>query len=72
METLLPAQSTRKATLLPPRPGADSGAAALANEILKGGYAPDPVWVMDICETAEHEYRLLEIGGFSFSNLYAV
>ncbi len=53
------------------RPGAHDNASALATKIAKSGFAPDPVWVMDICETANHEFHLLEIGGFSFSNLYA-
>jgi len=26
---------------------------------------------MDICKTADNSYHLLEIGGFSFSDLYA-
>ena len=34
------------------------------------GYVPDPVWVMDICKTTDGEYHLLEIGVFSFANLY--
>jgi hypothetical protein len=27
---------------------------------------------MDICKTADGSYHLLEIGGFSFSDLYAI
>ena len=49
----------------------DSSAFELASEIASLGYEPDPVWVMDICKTSEGAYRMLEIGGFSFSDLYA-
>ncbi|MDB5384367.1 MAG: hypothetical protein JWM11_13 [Planctomycetaceae bacterium] len=52
------------------RSGADDEAVGLANAILALGYSPDPVWVMDICETSDGRYHLLEIGGFSFANLY--
>ncbi len=34
-------------------------------------YQPDPVWIADICQSAQGEFRLLEIGGFSFSDLYS-
>ncbi len=53
------------------RAGADDAAVALAHTILQCDFAPDPVWVMDICETADHKFYLLEVGGFSFSDLYA-
>jgi hypothetical protein len=53
------------------QPGSDDGARVLAEAIVAVGYAPDPVWVMDICRTADDRFHLLEIGGFSFSNLYA-
>jgi hypothetical protein len=48
----------------------DQGAEHLAATILATGYAPERVWVMDICETADGHYHLLEIGAFSFANLY--
>lgn len=32
---------------------------------------PDPVWIVDICRTSNGELHLLEIGGFSFADLYA-
>lgn len=48
----------------------DEFAHALAQEILATGFVPDPVWVMDICRTTDGRYHLLEIGGFSFANLY--
>ena len=49
----------------------DAAARELAADIAKSEYQPDRVWVMDVCRTAEGEYRLLEIGGFSFADLYA-
>lgn len=51
-------------------PCRDEGARAHAEEIVSIGYAPDPVWILDICRTQDGGYHLLEIGGFSFSNLY--
>jgi hypothetical protein len=53
------------------RPGVEPGVNAFGKALLAAGYAPDPVWVMDICQTADNEYHLLEIGGFSFADLYA-
>ena len=52
-------------------PGSDHDARALAESVLTLGYSPDPAWVMDICRTTDGRLHLLEIGGFSFSNLYA-
>jgi hypothetical protein len=49
----------------------DPAAFELATEIAGGDYQPDPAWVLDICRTATGDYRLLEIGGFSFADLYA-
>lgn len=51
-------------------PSVDPQALALAQSVLAMGFAPDPVWVMDICQTQDGQYHLLEIGGFSFANLY--
>lgn len=42
----------------------------LAESIAGAGFQPDRAWVLDICRTANGQYRLLEIGAFSFSNLY--
>jgi hypothetical protein len=53
------------------QPAADAAALALAEEIAGRGYEPDPVWILDVGRTAEGGYALLEIGGFSFSDLYA-
>ncbi len=52
-------------------PDVDPRAQRLAEDILATGYAPDPVWVMDICQTTDEKFHLLEIGAFSFANLYA-
>lgn len=54
-----------------PDPEYDEDARELAAKIAALGYAPDPVWVIDICETIDGCLHLLEIGGFSFSDLYA-
>jgi hypothetical protein len=42
----------------------------LAEEIARTGFQPDRAWVMDICRTIDGCYHLLEIGAFSFANLY--
>ena len=47
----------------------DPNAHALATAVAGAGYAPDPAWVLDICQTEGNDYHLLEIGGFSFANL---
>ncbi|WP_425398358.1 ATP-grasp domain-containing protein [Aeoliella sp.] len=52
-------------------PDYDPAALQLASQIASSGYEPDPVWIVDICETSEGDYHMLEIGGFSFSDLYA-
>ena len=46
-------------------------ARSFAVGIAAGEYQPDPVWVFDVCQLASGKYRLIEIGGFSFSDLYA-
>ena len=53
------------------KPEIDSEAQKLAAEIASGEYSPDPVWIIDICQSSDGDYRLLEIGGFSFADLYA-
>jgi len=53
------------------KPGYDRAAFDLAKSIAAVDYEPDPVWVMDICRTSDTSYHLLEIGGFSFADLYA-
>ncbi len=42
----------------------------LAEEVSNGGYEPDPVWTIDICQTTDGEFHLLEIGSFSCAGLY--
>jgi hypothetical protein len=54
-----------------PQPCYDANAYQLASTIASSAYQPDPVWVMDICQTTDGAYHLLEIGGFSFADLYA-
>jgi len=53
------------------QPGYEHEAYRLARSIASLEYQPDPVWVMDICKTSDGRYHLLEIGGFSFADLYA-
>jgi hypothetical protein len=53
------------------QPQYDENAFDLAKSIAAIEYEPDPVWVMDICKTSDNAYHLLEIGGFSFADLYA-
>lgn len=48
----------------------DPVALKLARSVAATGFAPDPAWVLDICRTEDGEYHLLEIGCFSFANLY--
>jgi hypothetical protein len=38
---------------------------------IAGSYWPDPVWVLDICQTNDGAFHLLECGPFSFAGLYA-
>jgi len=52
------------------QPRYDQAALELAHAIASGDFEPDPVWVIDICRS-EDTYHLLEIGGFSFADLYA-
>ncbi len=49
----------------------DATALELAQTIASLGHDPDPVWIVDICKTSDDAYHLLEIGGFSFADLYA-
>lgn len=53
------------------RPANDPRALQFANQVVAAGYEPDPVWVLDVCQTDDQRYHLLEIGGFSFAGLYA-
>lgn len=53
------------------RPEYCDNAFDLASSIAALGHEPDPVWIIDICDTADGTYHLLEIGGFSFADLYA-
>jgi hypothetical protein len=49
----------------------DAGAHSLAQTIAAEAFEPDPVWVMDICQTTDGAFHLLEIGAFSFADQYA-
>jgi hypothetical protein len=52
-------------------PADDRAALVLAEHVAATEYQPDPVWMLDVGRTAAGDYGLLEIGGFSFSDLYA-
>lgn len=53
-----------------PLPGFDPEARSLAAKVAEA-YQPDPVSIVDICQTSDGKYHLLEIGGFSYADLYA-
>jgi hypothetical protein len=53
------------------KPDYEAAAMNYATTIASREYQPDRVWVMDICKTNDGSYYLLEVGGFSFCNLYA-
>lgn len=44
--------------------------ARLALEICSGDFQPDPMYVLDICDSPEKGLRLLEAGAFSVAGLY--
>ncbi|MEM6689799.1 MAG: ATP-grasp domain-containing protein, partial [Planctomycetota bacterium] len=48
----------------------DPLALEFAQMVTAEGYEPDPVWVLDVCCTADGRYHLVEIGGFSFASIY--
>jgi len=51
-------------------PGYPEAAKELAKEIA-GVYHPEPMFVVDICQDADDNYALMEIGSFSVAGLYA-
>jgi hypothetical protein len=54
------------------QPECDREALEFAKSVVSSvNYEPDPVWVLDVCETADGTHHVLEIGGFSFADLYA-
>jgi len=69
--TIVAASQYKEGNTLIAIPGTVPGVHSFAQRVLGTGFSPDPVWVMDICETASHDYKIVEIGGFSFANLYA-
>ena len=52
-------------------PSAPEGATQLVKEILKIGYYPDPVFTIDICESADGEFYLMEFNSFTSAGTYA-
>jgi hypothetical protein len=69
-QTIVAGSRYKHCSQMTAEPGYEQGAYEFAASVLQTGFAPDPVWVMDVCRTADGKYRLLEVGGFSFSNLY--
>ncbi|MGC3972641.1 MAG: ATP-grasp domain-containing protein [Pirellulales bacterium] len=53
-----------------PRAEIDGDAKIFAEQVASRVFEPERVWILDVCRTSQGEYRLLEIGGFSFSDLY--
>lgn len=51
-------------------PAAPQGAIDLVKEILKVGYYPDVIFVIDVCEDADGLFWLLEFNSFSSAGLY--
>jgi len=51
-------------------PSAPKEATELVKELLKIGYYPDTVFVLDICEDNDGNYWLLELNSFSSAGLY--
>ena len=41
-----------------------------AESVANAGWEPDPVWTIDVALNAAGSYRLIEIGSFSYANLY--
>lgn len=42
-----------------------------AEKVVSCGWSPDRAWTMDVARTMSGEHRLIEIGSFSYANLYA-
>lgn len=51
---------------------ADQRITDYVNEVLSQiDYKPDPIWVIDVCETSNGKLKVLEVGPFSCSAMYA-
>jgi hypothetical protein len=50
-------------------PCEDEGALEYAKEMAKL-YSPEDMWILDICSVRGGEYKIMEIGCFSFAGLY--
>lgn len=51
--------------------GATPDAMQFAEMVASNGWSPDRAWTIDVALTMTGEYRLIEIGSFSYANLYA-
>lgn len=52
-------------------PSVPAGSLAFCKEMLEVGYYPDEVFCIDLCETEDGEFFLLELTSFSSAGLYA-
>ena len=52
-------------------PSAPEGAVELCRRVLKSGFAPGPMFVLDIAGTPDGQFGLLEANAFSTAALYA-
>lgn len=48
----------------------DSDALAFAQLVARSEYQPEPVWILDVGECPDKQYRVVEIGAFSYAGLY--
>lgn len=51
-------------------PVRDSKAQEFAAMVASQDFQPDPVWILDACRTHDGDYAVVEVGGFSFADLY--
>lgn len=51
--------------------GASPDAIRFAERVASNGWCPDRAWTIDVAQTTAGEYGLIEIGSFSYANLYA-
>ena len=52
-----------------PEPGLPAEVRRLAEAAAAAGYAPDPVWALDLCESGGEPF-VLEVGAFACASLY--
>jgi len=67
---IVAASSYRLAGHIHKSPDVPASTRAFAAPIAQGQFQPDRAWVLDLCETAAGELRVVEINGFSNSDWY--